>query len=187
MHALHARQNFLSAAPPSPITCAVMPEETLWSGSSSQIKNVKPFAVCALALIAILALVGWLMKKDWGMSFSNYVLLLALAPIGVAIWKWLLVRSRKYQLTTERILVTSGIFNVVTDSNELYRVKDLRMTQPLLLRFFGLENIELTTSDVTSQFVCVDHVKKSEKLGDRIRVQVEACRVAKGSREMEIQ
>ena len=164
-----------------------MPEENLWSGSSSQIKNVKPFAVCALAVIAILALVGWMMNPTRAPSFSNYVLLLTLVPIGVAVWKWLLVRSRKYLLTTERILITSGIFNVVTDSIELYRVKDLRMTQPLLLRFFGLENIELTTSDVTSQFVCVDHVKKSEKLGDRIRVQVEACRVAKGSREMEIQ
>ena len=170
-----------------PLKYCAMPEETLWTGSSSQVKNLKPFAVCALAMIAIFATGGWLMSKDWGKPYGGWLLLLALVPIGIAIWKWLQVRARKYQLTTERLLITTGIVNVVTNSLELYRVRDIRMSQPVFLRVFNLENVDLTTSDLSSPVVSVDHVPKAEMIGNKIRTQVEACRLTKGTREIEMQ
>ena len=163
-----------------------MPEEKIWTGSPSQIKNLKPFAVCLLAMVAIFAIAGLLMKTNWGPLHGNYVLLLTIVPITVGVWKWLQVRSQKFELTTERLLVTSGVVNVVTRSLELYRVKDIRIEQPLFQRIFGLENVELTTSEISVPYVSIDHVPKSAKLGDAIRVQVEACRVAKGTRDLEL-
>lgn len=165
-----------------------MPEEPIWSGSPSQIQNVKPFVLCAL-LAALIVTIGVLVGKyvsDAPGWLSSAVFALVLVPIFFAVWKWLRVRSHKFELTSERLLISGGVFNVITDSLELYRVKDIRMTQPFLLRFWGLENVELTTSEVSAPFVRIDHIPKSAKLGDKIRTQVEACRVAKGTRDIEM-
>jgi uncharacterized membrane protein YdbT with pleckstrin-like domain len=135
-----------------------MPEETIWTGTSSQLKNWGAFLLCPL-----------------------------LVPIPWALWKWLENRARTFRVTSERLLTTTGVLSKSTDSIELYRVKDIRMTQPFLLRLFGLENIELTTSDVSTPEVVIDFVPQSVKLGDILRQQVEACRTAKGTREVELE
>ena len=164
-----------------------MPEEKIWSGSPSQIRNIKPLSLCAVFALALLAgaILAWSKKMPgW---LGGAALFLALVPVAIGVWKILKTRSHKFELTSERLLISGGVFNVVTESLELYRVKDIRMTQPFFERLFGLENIELTTSEISAPFVRIDHVPKSEKLGDKIRTQVEACRVAKNTREIEME
>jgi hypothetical protein len=63
----------------------------------------------------------------------------------------------------------------------------MRIIQPFRLRLFGLENIELMTSDETSPLVTIDHIPTRLRLADKIRAQVESCRVAKGTREVELE
>jgi uncharacterized membrane protein YdbT with pleckstrin-like domain len=135
-----------------------MAEETLWTGTSSQYKNLGIYLLCILVI-----------------------------PIPWALWKWLTVKSCTYQLTTERLLTTEGVLSKTTESLELYRVKDIRMTQPFLLRLFGLENIEMTTSDKDTPDVIIDYIPKSLNLGDKLRAQIEICRVQKRTREVELE
>jgi uncharacterized membrane protein YdbT with pleckstrin-like domain len=157
-----------------------MPEQTLWTGSPSQVRNLGAFIFCALLAVAIVVASLLLWQSLPGVA-------LALLPVVYAFWKWLIVRARKYQLTTERLLISYGVFSKTTDSLELYRVKDLRITQPLTLRLFGLENIELTTSDQSSPLVVIDYMPQNLRLGDKLRAQIEACRVQKGTREIELE
>jgi uncharacterized membrane protein YdbT with pleckstrin-like domain len=135
-----------------------MAEETLWTGTSSQYKNLGIYLLCILVI-----------------------------PIPWALWKWLTVKSCTYQLTTERLLTTEGVLSKTTESLELYRVKDIRMTQPFLLRLFGLENIELTTSDADTPDIIIDYIPKNLNLGDKLRAQIEICRVQKRTREVELE
>jgi uncharacterized membrane protein YdbT with pleckstrin-like domain len=135
-----------------------MAEETLWTGTSSQYKNLGIYLLCILII-----------------------------PIPWAVWKWLAVKSRTYQLTTERLLTTEGVLSKTTESLELYRVKDIRMTQPFLLRLFGLENIEMTTSDKDTPDILIDYIPKNLNLGDKLRAQIEICRVQKRTREVELE
>lgn len=157
-----------------------MPEQTLWTGSPSQIRNLGTFISCAILILAI---------PTVALGFANFppAAALAILPVLYALWKWLIVRARQYQLTTERLLTSYGILSKTTDSLELYRVKDLRITQPFSLRLFGLENIEMTTSDQSTPVLVIDHVPQSIRLGDQVRAQVEACRLQKGTREIEIE
>ena len=135
-----------------------MAEETIWTGTSSQVKNLGAFLLCILII-----------------------------PIPWAVWRWLEVRNRIFQLTSERLLITSGVINKTTDTLELYRVRDLRVAQPFLLRMFGLQNLQLLTSDSSTPEVVVDYVPVDLKLSDRFREQVEQCRVKKGVRELDIE
>lgn len=161
-----------------------MAEETLWIGSSSQIKNLGAFAGATAADLAIIA------ASIFSPSFQyKYVVVLGLlvATSAYLFWKWLRVQSRQFRLTTERILISEGILSKTTSSTELYRVKDLRMSQPFFSRLMGLENIELLTSDKLSPDIVIDSIPRSIQLGDKCRTQIEACRVTKGTREVELE
>ncbi|RYD46956.1 MAG: hypothetical protein EOP85_06405, partial [Verrucomicrobiaceae bacterium] len=99
-----------------------MNEETpLWKGSPSQWLNLGPFSLCLLLAIGIVIaaiLSGPLLP----------LVLLALAiPLVWLIWRYLVVRSQLFELTSERLRVTTGIINQHIDEVELYRVKDSLM------------------------------------------------------------
>jgi uncharacterized membrane protein YdbT with pleckstrin-like domain len=86
-----------------------MAEETVWRGTSSQWKNFGVYILCALFC--------WL-----------------IVPIFIALTRYLQTKNKVYELTTERRKITEGVFSKVTDTLELYRVKDLETRQPFLYR-----------------------------------------------------
>ena len=51
----------------------------------------------------------------------------------------------------------------------------------------ALGEIELMTGDISSPLLILDHIPSKLRLADKIRAQVEACRVAKGAREVEME
>lgn len=137
-------------------------EKPLWSGSPSQIVNLPVYAVCVLFI--------WLV-----------------IPAFVILWKWLVTRCTRYELTSERLRTRSGVFNKELDEIELYRVRDYKLEQPFFLRLFGLGNIFLTTSDKTHPTFTLRAIKGSEALRDQIRNAVEVCRVSKRVREVDME
>ena len=166
-----------------------MAEETVWRGPSSQIKNLALFIVCILAcgiVFLIFALV-WRSGSAQGQRLSPLILWLLLVPILTALVRYLQTKNKVYELTTERLKITEGVFNKVTDTLELYRVKDLETRQPFWSRMCGLENIQINTSDVSTPFVLIDSVPIALGLGDKIRNAVENVRLQKRVREIDIE
>lgn len=108
-------------------------------------------------------------------------------PIFIALSRFLQTKNKIYQLTTERLKITEGIFSKVTDTLELYRVKDLETRQPFWSRMFGLENVQVNTSDASTPFVLLDAVPIELGLGDKIRNAVENVRMQKRVREIDIE
>ena len=157
-----------------------MPEQTIWTGSPSQVKNAWAFFFAAVGALGILfaTLIYWYWLP--GVGFVGI-------PVIYALCRWMAVGAQKYELTTERLLTSRGFLSRTTDTLELYRVKDMRIIEPFRLRLFGLENVLLMTSDETSPAILIDHVPGSLHLADKIRAQVEACRVSKGTREVEVE
>jgi len=139
-----------------------MPEQTVWRGTSSQWKNLGVFILCGLFC--------WL-----------------IVPIFIALSRYLQTKNKIYELTTERLKITEGIFSKVTDTLELYRVKDLETRQPFLYRMFGVENVQTNTSDTSSPFIFIEAIPSAVSLGDKIRNQVEAIRAQKGVREIDVE
>lgn len=139
-----------------------MNEQSVWKGHPSHLVNLGLYVLCILLCFLIV-------------------------PLFVAFWVWLKTRSNVYQITTERVLRTVGIFSRVTDTLELYRVKDLRVDQPLSLRIFGLCTIVLLTSDHTNPVFTVPAVKFNLGLQDKIRALVEQRRDVKHVREIDLE
>jgi len=139
-----------------------MPEQTVWRGTSSQWKNLGVFILCGLFC--------WL-----------------IVPIFIALSRYLQTKNKVYELTTERLKITEGTFSKVTDTLELYRVKDLETRQPFLYRMFGVENVQMNTSDTSSPFIFIEAIPSAVSLGDKIRNQVEAIRAQKGVRDIDVE
>src|SRR5438093_1265797 len=143
-----------------------MAEETVWRGTSSQVKNASAFILCGLCLCVLLLLFAFLWRNESARDFSPYILSPAIVPIFIALSRFLQTKNKIYELTTERLKITEGIFNRITDTLELYRVKDLETRQPFWSRMFGLENVQVNTSDVSTPFVLLDAVPIKLGLGD---------------------
>lgn len=139
-----------------------MAEQTVWRGTSSQWKNFGTYLLCALFC--------WL-----------------IVPIFIALARYLQTKNKIYELTTERLKITEGVFSKITDTLELYRVKDLETRQPFLYRMFEVENVRLNTSDTSSPVVFIEAIPSAVALGDKIRNQVEAIRQQKGVREIDVE
>jgi len=158
-----------------------MSEQTLWSGTSSHWKNIKSYV---LFFISIPISVGLNLWKPETIGWWIYVLV---AVTGlIAFWNWLVNYTTHYQLTDERLVTTQGILTKVTNTLELYRVRDLQVIQPLFLRVVSLQNIHVITSDATSAEVILDYMPVSANLGDQLRKSVEACRSKKGVRALDM-
>ena len=153
-------------------------EKTIFLGSSSQVLNVDVFGGCGLGAIALLVLSAlfW-----WGF------LLLLPVPICIAAWKWLELKSRVYEVTTERIKVSRGIFSKRTDELELYRVKDLTLIEPFFFRMFGLGSVIITTNDASTPMLTIHAVKRVKELREELRQAVEVCRDKKKVRLAELE
>ena len=154
-------------------------EKTIFHGSPSQILNVDVFAGCGLGAIALVVLS--LVFTWWGF------LLLLPVPIGIAAWKWLELKCRVYEVTTERIKVSRGIFSRRTDEMELYRVKDLTLIEPFFFRLFGLGSVIITTNDASTPTLTIHAVKRVKELREELRQAVEVCREKKRVRLAELE
>jgi uncharacterized membrane protein YdbT with pleckstrin-like domain len=137
-------------------------ERTVWEGSPSQLQNLGTYIVCILLC--------WLV-----------------VPIFVGLWKYLVTRSRRYEVTTQRIFYSSGVFSRERDQLEIYRVKDMRVVEPFFYRMVGRGNVLLDTSDRTTPTFVFEAVRDPRELADLLRTHVEARRRQKGVRELDME
>ncbi|MBA2408575.1 MAG: PH domain-containing protein [Gammaproteobacteria bacterium] len=137
-------------------------EKPIWNGTPSQVINLPAFI--------LLGLFFWLV-----------------IPVFMMLWKWLVVKNTKYELTTERLKTRYGVLNKQMDEIELYRVRDYRFEQPFFLRIFSLGNVVMQTSDKSHPLVTIRAIPNGEELRERIRTHVEECRAHKGVREIDIE
>jgi uncharacterized membrane protein YdbT with pleckstrin-like domain len=105
----------------------------------------------------------------------------------VALARWITTRARLYQVTSERIKITEGVFSRNTEEVELYRVRDYKLTQPFWLRLFGLGNIVVSTTDNSNPTVVLQAIRDAAGHREEIRKYVEICRDKKRVRITEFE
>ena len=164
-----------------------MEEKTVWSGTSSQIINFWVYVLCGLvfALLLTALIMLWPKLQPMGTAAQVLAFLVLLSPLVYALYKVIIIKAVRYEITSERIKVSSGIFSKKTNAMELYRVKDYTMEAPFFYRLFHLGNIYITTSDHTTPHITLPAVPNAQKLMDDIRTHVELRRDLKKVREVD--
>lgn len=150
-------------------------ETTLWKGSPSQWLNLGPFTAGLILLIGI-AVAGLYFPLAW---------LGVLVPGTYMGWRYLVVRCKVFELTSQRLRITNGVINQNIDEIELYRVKDTLMVRSWWMRLTGLASISLQTSDRSLPILVIPAIRNGVELREQLRKQVETQRDSKRVREMD--
>ena len=150
-------------------------EQVIWKGRPSQILNFWTFVVCALLIALATAGAFWFPP----------VAIAAVIPLGWALWKFLVVRCRVYEVTSQRLRLYEGVLNQHIDEVELYRVKDTTIQRPFILRLFKLSDIALNTSDRSHQNFTMRAIHDGLTVREHIREHVEIIRDQKRVREVD--
>lgn len=155
-----------------------MTEETsLWKCSPSQWLNLGP--ITGALIVAGGILFGGLFFPP---AFIGLVL-----PVGYLIWRYLVVRTQIFELTSERLRITRGILNQRIDEIELYRVKDSLIVRPWWMRLTGLASIVIETSDRSMPQLTIPAIQGGAELREQLRKQVELVRDRKRVRELDFE
>jgi uncharacterized membrane protein YdbT with pleckstrin-like domain len=155
-------------------------EETiLWKGSPSQWTNFGFYFLWLLAAAAVVA--GY-----FQFHLAPLVLAALAIPVLFILARWTKTRSHVYEVTTERIRITTGLLSRTTSEFELYRVRDYTLEEPFWLRLVGRGNILLETADRTDPHCLIRAVPHAAALKDQIRAQTERLRQTRGVRDIEI-
>ena len=154
-----------ASLPPAAIAspqAAATAERDLWTGRPSQLVNLRTFAFGALFC--------WLV-----------------VPMGRAVWRYLIVRTTRYELTSQRLRTIRGVIARHVEELELYRVKDTAFSQSVFERIFGLATVRITSSDHSAPITTIDSVPAATAtwVREALRECVEELRVRKQVREVD--
>lgn len=150
-------------------------ETTFWKGSPSQWLNIGHFAAALLLAFGISIL---------GVAFPPALIALIIPLIWI-VWRYLVVRCQVFELTNERLRVSTGVINQHIDEVELYRVKDILVVRKWWMRVTGLGTLHLQTSDRTLPELDIPAIRDCFGLREALRKKVEAMRDKKRVREMD--
>lgn len=167
---------------------ALTVEGTIWSGSPSQIVNLKSYLIGGAILAALIA--GWI-ALVWNEVVPNRTHWLFLVPIAAVVlwlgWIWLRTRTTRYELTNQRLRLREGILAKTTDDLELYRVKDWTLHEPLLYRIFNLGTLHIITSDQTTPELTLPALPNAHEVREQLRTSVEFMRQHRKVREIDFE
>jgi uncharacterized membrane protein YdbT with pleckstrin-like domain len=119
------------------------------------------------------------------------LLYLDIIPLAVVALIILIIKALNLYCTTwtiqqDNLIEKTGILNVSTEEVLLYRVKDIRLYEPLLYRLVGLSQLTIITSDYTNPSIVLYGIKNGEELMTIIRQLVANSRKIEGVKEIDI-
>lgn len=119
-------------------------------------------------------------------SWQNFWWWVSIIGIPVAIWKHIVLKNTRIQLTNQRLKIYTGVFNKHKEEIELYRVKDWTFSQPFFQRLLGFGEVNIVSSDRTAPNVTFRWLKNAADLTEKLRGSVEAVRDRKRVRALEV-
>ena len=165
-------------------------ERTVWQGRPSTWtlldRIVEPF-VLAVGTIVLLAVASPHLPQDIA-KMATVVGCGVVLVVGLLFaWQWVQLKTTSWTLTTERLCWKKGVFSRTIQNLELYRIKDVSLRKPFLLRLVRRGYVDFVTSDQTEKR---DHqhlgaIARPEDLHVMLRKYVERQRQLKGVREVD--
>lgn len=111
---------------------------------------------------------------------------LAAIPIVLALvwtaWRWL----TSYELTSERLIIRSGLLVRKREEIELFRVRDFALSRPLQWLVLGLGTVGLTTRDQSAPNIVIGPISTPETRLDELRRATVARQNRVRFREVEV-
>jgi membrane protein YdbS with pleckstrin-like domain len=130
--------------------------------------NLRPAAIYAIARVSMLIFIAICLAALAWLFVPAFIFLSILAMV-IALYRFLLIRHTKYELTPELLHIKTGLLLKRTDSLEFYRIKDYIITQNPFMQ------LTLISTDPENKQVTLTGIPHSD-LPDTIRELVQQAR-----------
>jgi len=108
-------------------------------------------------------------------------LLLSVIPI----YKYVEFDCWSWTLRFDSLIERKGVFNVTTDEIEFFRIKDVRLYEPILFRLVGLSTLTIVTSDKMKPKIVLRGIRNGEQKRTFIKASMMISRRKEGVREFD--
>ena len=88
----------------------------------------------------------------------------------------------RYALSEDRLFLKRGFLNVHQDEIVLYRVRDLRVSQTLWQRLFGVGTVTVISTDKSIPELALKNIRQPNEVKELIHEYVEKMKVARRMR-----
>ena len=88
----------------------------------------------------------------------------------------------RYALSEDRLFLKRGFLNVHQDEVVLYRVRDLRVSQTLWQRIFGVGTVTVISTDKSIPELALKNIRQPNEVKELIHEYVEKMKVARRMR-----
>ena len=115
---------------------------------------------------------------------SVAILLLCIITLGLALpVLWFRQKGKHYRLTSQRVVIESGVFSKKLEQIDLYRVTDYVVERPFGQRLLGTGNLVLEALDTTTPMLRLDGLGTDVvALYEKVRIATEAAKARRGVR-----
>lgn len=100
------------------------------------------------------------------------------------VYKLLYLSRIEYIVTSEQLILLSGVFSHSTNYVELYRVIDYQQHQTVTQQLVGLKTVTIYSGDKNNSKVNLVGIRESEDIVSAIRLSVEVNKRIKGVYEL---
>lgn len=165
-------------------------ESVVWQGRPSVWTLMDRF-FGHLFFFVVLTIVGAFLWEQVPAEFTAIAFDVIAGIVGLFIlwllWQWILIKTGSWTLTTERLCWEKGVFSKTTQNLELYRIKDVVLRKPFLMRMLKHGYVDFVTSDQSEKrdHLSLGAIPKPEDLHAMLRKYVERQRQQKGVREVD--
>jgi len=150
------------------------------------VKNASVFLFCGLCLCALILLFAILCRNEYATDFSPYIFTPSIVPIFIALARFLQTKNKFYELTSERLKITEGVFNKVNRYPRTLSRERFGNPPAVLATRFRVENIYFDNADISTPAVVSEAVPQKVGLADKIRNAIENVRMRKRVRELAV-
>jgi len=104
----------------------------------------------------------------------------------LALVKILEIYCWRYEFRQKTIIERKGILSVTRREVHFYRIKSIKIDEPLWMRIFGLANVTIKTSDPYLPELLLYAVPKGIKIREKIRSKTHEERRSEGIKEFDM-
>ncbi len=148
----------------------------------SQIENFSSYLIAFILIAPSLFFLDGVynsvvnLEKELNLSISGMIYPLTLISCAIFLIKptynFFLTRSKKFIFSDDKLIIKQGILIREEDPVELFRIKDISISQPIHLRPLNAYNVVLFTTDISHPRVtmknCINFKENEPLLRNRI-------------------
>jgi membrane protein YdbS with pleckstrin-like domain len=152
-------------------------EINVWTGTPSQWVGFGAYFWCLLLAIVFAVAAVLLHRYFW------FGLLL---PLFIAFGKFLRIKATRYELTSQRLKIITGIVDRKEVEIELFRLRDLSLEQGFLQRIANVGTVVALSSDKDAPAIHLQWVNNPDAVKDKLRTFIMEARRTTGTRDIDL-